>query len=307
MCSSIIIYFAFYRQILPKPTSAATSSVTGDKNVATIYDANASSSKKKNGANNDDGDAVNIVPIEKQKALENVFKKQNNNNKENFAKNNNNVLEVEKFSNINPHSLKNILKNMQEVGPTKITNDNTTSDFPPRLQQIADVWKELKIVENDINGGVNQEKIDILKHTLKMLKMIIQQFQINQTVVSADKEDVEALVKKVVSLNEKLEKMSKDIQEIEEKLKNKNDDTDEDELQNLSEDEIRSKIDVIFVDEPVEVLDSPFIIYLHAGIHRRNPITEDDYDAFLKYILYKSCDERYISWHGFGSGRCIIG
>ena len=83
MCSSIIIYFAFYRQILPKPTSAATSSVTGDKNVATIYDANASSSKIKNGANNDDGDAVNIVPIEKQKALENVFKKQNNNNKEN--------------------------------------------------------------------------------------------------------------------------------------------------------------------------------------------------------------------------------
>ena len=148
-----------------------------------------------------------------------------------------------------------------------VENDNTTSDFPPRLQQIADVWKELKIIENDINGGVNQEKIDILKHTLKMLKMVIQQFQINQTVVSADKEDVKALGKKVVSLNEKLEKMSKDIQEIEEKLKNKNDDTDEDELQNLSEDEIRSKIDVIFVDEPVEVLDSPFIIYLHAGIH----------------------------------------
>ena len=61
LCSSIIIYFAFYRQILPKPTSAATSSVTGDKNVATIYDANASSSKKKNGANNDDEERTSTM------------------------------------------------------------------------------------------------------------------------------------------------------------------------------------------------------------------------------------------------------
>ena len=187
---------------------------------------------------------------------------------------------------------------------------NIHDEFPPRLEQIAKIRQKLDQVDNSLKmiGGLHQ--IEIQKNNLELISMTIQQMKINQTVVSADREEIKKIEAYHEQLKIKIETILKDISLLDSSSQTAIPYTteDEDELQNLSEKEMRTGLNIIYADEEVEKLDTPFIIYLHRGITRREPISKNDYNAFMKFLIRKSCDERNIAWHGFGlSCRCIIG